>query len=195
MLQMKYKLCSLAIMMAGVLALAACSADDTDSSYLSADKNEYGASTGYYGSWQFFTNSSLIHEDWVTHVKSASSFSVNNQQMTIEKMPTDLFLVLAKLQGYEVYDPEPYTMATEEKGYSQHSVIYGLTTPDYVFLARKGDQLRHVRVSFMRYTELVVDTYLNTVSVMIGIKEVCVEDKQMCGDVGLLMYRAETVDN
>ena len=30
---------------------------------------------------------------------------------------------------------------------------------------------------------------------MIGIKEVCVEDKQMCGDVGLLMYRAETVDN
>ena len=195
MLQMKYKLCSLAIMMAGVLALSACSADDADSSYF--DKNDIVASTGYFGSWQFISNSSLflVIEEQVTHMKSASSFSVNNQQMTIEKMPTDLFLVLAKLQGYEVYDPEPYTMATEEKGYSQHSVIYGLTTPDYVFLARKGDQLRHVRVSFMRYTELVVDTYLNTVSVMIGIKEVCVEDKQMCGDVGLLMYRAETVDN
>ena len=195
MSQMKYKLCSLAIVMAGAFASATCSVDggDSYSSEAAADKSLV-SSTSYVGAWQFITNGSVPPQGQATNMKSACIFEASRRQLTIATMPTDLLLVLANLQGYEVATAMPYTMATEEKGYSQRSVIYGLTMPDYAFTARMDGQVRRVRVSFKGYSELVVDTYLNNITVMTDIEAVYVDDGQAYGEAGTLMYKAERTD-
>ena len=101
-------------------------------------------------------------------------------------MPAALFLALVGLDGWEASDLSPYDISLEEKGYSKNTTVYSLKLSDYMFSCKMNGQTHSLRISFQGESEMVIDNYLSTCSLLLGVKDVYVDNEVKSSEPGIL---------
>ncbi|MBQ8095856.1 MAG: hypothetical protein IJ243_02040 [Prevotella sp.] len=162
----------------GLTLLASCSdGDGYDYGNYQADAtaNYTSAATLYHGTWQAVDLTSS-QKNVTTSGDIALQLSQGEPMLTISQLPVQLFLQLAGRGDATVEMAQPYNIRLQEKGYSSATVVYEATMTPYTFTFRQGGELHQLRLSFQDRSEVAVNTYLNTLSTVITLTAISIDD-------------------
>ena len=165
----------------GLTLLASCSVEDGDDygHVYSPESDAYSnamASTYYRGTWQTGDLTSSQKDVTTSSGDIALQLSQGEPMLTISQLPVQLFLQLAGRGDATVEMAQPYNIRLQEKGYSSATVVYEATMTPYTFTFRQGGELHQLRLSFQDRSEVAVNPYLNTLSTVITLTAISIDD-------------------
>ena len=176
-------------LLAGSLALTACSVDEdfSDSSFTEA-KDNY-ANLNYSGFWTFTNGNETLR----SQVSTTVSFVHDTQTLTLWSMPNDLIRQIAGWEGtatdYAQYDWACQT-TLQAKGNSNTTWVYALNLRDYIFPFMQEDKKHMMKVVFSSASEMAYDTYAQIITLMLSIKEIYLDDQLVANNSGTLVLEA-----
>ena len=176
-------------LLAGSLALTACSVDEdfSDSSFTEA-KDNY-ANLNYSGFWTFTNGNETLR----SKVSTTVSFIHDTQTLTLWSMPNDLIRQITGWEGtatdYAQYDWACRT-TLQAKGNSNTTWVYALNLKDYIFPFMQEDKKHMMKVVFGSASEMAYDTYAQIITLMLSIKEIYLDDQLVANNSGTLVLEA-----
>ena len=174
MMRLKTILTTLVVM--GLTLLASCSVEDGDGyDSVYTPESDAMASTYYRGTWQTGDLTSS-QKNVTTSGDIALQLAQGEPMLTISPLPVQLFLQLAGRGDATVEMAQPYNIRLQEKGYSSATVVYEAAMTPYTFTFRQGGELHQLRLSFQDRSEVAVNTYLNTLSTVITLTAISIDD-------------------
>ena len=176
-------------LLAGSLALTACSdGEDFSDLFLAEAKNNY-ANLNYSGFWTFTNGNETLR----SQVSTTVSFAHDTQTLTLWSMPNDLIRQIAGWEGtatdYAQYDWACQT-TLQAKGNSNTTWVYALNLRDYIFPFMQEDKKHMMKVVFGSASEMAYDTYAQIITLMLSIKEIYLDDQLVANNSGTLVLEA-----
>lgn len=180
--------------LAGSLALTACSVDDNDTMTLQDSCNTQ-TDLPYVGMWELGSYLNGLPKAEVNTINTSTYLYYYDaiHELALMTMPDALLIQLVGAEGTPTGYMQPFLIKTLPFGFSEHSQVYRLEAPDYEFDFLCNGKTRHMRIVFKSTSEMEMNTYLHTITVMLTIKEVYLDGELAAGEAGYLVLGAESV--